>query len=69
MEEFLQAQSREMAAIREHQLSQPSLPISSPPRKKINQAETYMTLLPSSRPDGTPTPGEMQDDDRSDASL
>jgi hypothetical protein len=68
MQEFLQSQSREMAAIREHQLSRPSLPMSSPPRKKINQTETYMTL-PSSRPDGTPTPGEMQDDDRSDASL
>jgi hypothetical protein len=69
MQEFLQAQSREMAAIREHQLSQPSLPMSSPPRKRINQDETSMTLLPSPHPDGTPIPGEMQGDDRSDVSL
>jgi hypothetical protein len=60
VEVFLQAQCQEMAAIREFQLTQPSISIPSPSRKKTRQ---NMNSPSSSRPDDTPDQGVSQDDD------
>jgi hypothetical protein len=57
------AQQSEIAIIRDYQLSHPSQPTTSPPRKRLDSKASPVNSPPSFHPDGTPTLGEMQDDD------
>lgn len=63
VEAQLQAQQQEMSIIRDFQLTQPSVSLSSPPRKKTHHSTSPLTAQSSTRPDDTPEQGEFQDDD------